>query len=266
MQIQEIKKQLENQPTEDLLAMLRMDGRVGVQKLLASYEKKVVREQQEIQRLNTLYEYENKLRQEGHKIIAGVDEAGRGPLAGPLVVAAVALPENHLFHGLDDSKQVPEKRRAELFDEIYAHALAVSVDIIAVETIDAKNIYQATLDGMRNALLTLPLQPDCALIDAMPLTNLPFPTISLIHGDSLSASIAAASIVAKVTRDRIMAELDASYPGYGFARNKGYGAELHMEALARQGATPVHRKTFEPLKSMLSGGGMIEYPRRGTTT
>ncbi len=266
MTLSEIRELLAASPVREILEELSLDPRPGVQKLLLSYERKLEREQKELARLNCMYNYENKLRQEGRRYIAGVDEAGRGPLAGPLVVAAVILPEGRLFYGLNDSKQVKEKLREQLFDEIMEEAVSVSVEIINVEIIDKVNIYQATLTGMEKVLLSLPVRPNCALIDAMPLTKLPFPTISLIHGDSLSASIAAASIVAKVTRDRIMAGLDELYPGYGFLGNKGYGTAQHMEAIAAMGATPAHRKTFEPLKSLLSGGEIFEHSKRGTAT
>ncbi len=259
MNLSEIKSILENSPSEEFLQSLATDERSGVKKLLATWQKKQQLQEQEIVRLTGLYKYERELSQAGCRYVAGVDEAGRGPLAGPLVVAAVILQENHFLLGLNDSKQVSAARREQLFEQIGKEAIAVKIQIIPVEVIDSLNIYQATVQGMKDALLSLSVQPEHALIDAVPLTDFPFSTISLVHGDSISASIAAASIMAKVTRDRIMQELEQEYPGYGFARHKGYGTKEHMDALLAKGPTAQHRRSFEPVKSLVSRGGRFEY-------
>lgn len=253
MNIDEIKKILENNPSDDVLNLIAKDERAGVKKLVATYQKKQDLLAKEKARIFKMYEYERQLKEQGFSLLAGVDEAGRGPLAGPLVVAAVILPEQCFISGLNDSKKLTEKKREALYDEIQSKAIAVSVEIVPIDIIDTLNIYQATAEGMRKALLSLSPQPDAVLIDAMPLKNLPFYTISLVRGDSLSASIAAASVVAKVTRDRIMAQLDEKYPRYGFSKHKGYGTKEHLDAILEYGITCEHRKTFEPVKSMITG-------------
>ena len=265
MKLEQIKAILADSPTEDVLQQLKSDTRAGVKKLLASYYRQNELERLEKERMAVMYKYERDLYNKGLQYIAGVDEAGRGPLAGPLVVAAVILEKEQFFSGLNDSKKTSEKKRETLFAEIMQHAVAVKVEIIPRKIIDEVNIYQATILGMQKALQGLPVQPQAALIDAMPLTNLPFSTISLVHGDSLSASIAAASIIAKVTRDRLMAEFSVVYPEYGFAKNKGYGTKEHLDALDSYGFTPEHRVSFEPLKGMISGGNTFEYSRNTST-
>jgi ribonuclease HII len=236
------------------LEELSRDGRAGVRKLFAAHRRREELENAERARIFSLHKYARELTAKGCVRIAGVDEAGRGPLAGPLVVGAAILRTGEFLAGLDDSKKLSAPKREELCWQIKDKALAFSVEIIPAAVIDEINIYQATLRGMRQALFSLPLSPGAALIDAMPLTNLPFPTMSLIHGDSLSASIAAASILAKVTRDRLMEDISRQYPQYGFARHKGYGTREHIEAIARYGPTPEHRLSFEPVKSMAREG------------
>ncbi len=250
MKIEQIKKLLADNPTFETLSAISLDERASVQKLLAGYYKNIQQQENEKQRLLAMQEHENKLFKQGLQLIAGVDEAGRGPLAGPLVVAAVILPKDEFFYGLDDSKKLSSKKREALFEQISNKAIASSIQIISTQVIDELNIYQATIYGMKKALNSLKFSPQAALIDAMPLTDMPFLTIPLIHGDSLSVSIAGASILAKVTRDKIMQELDKTYPQYGFAKHKGYGTKEHIQAIAQYGATPEHRKSFEPIKSM----------------
>ena len=182
--------------------------------------------------------------------VAGVDEAGRGPLAGPLVIAAVIRSQDVFIAGLNDSKQLSAAKRDALYDEIIAKAVAMEVNIVSVSNIDKYNIYAATQRGMAEVLEHLPVQPEVALIDAMPVQVAGMETVPIVHGDALSASIAAASIIAKVTRDRIMERLDAKFPAYGFASNKGYGSGAHMQAIAEFGATRWHRRSYEPVKSM----------------
>lgn len=179
------------------------------------------------------------------RIIAGVDEAGRGCLAGPVVAGAVILDENRPIHGLRDSKALSEKRRNELFEQIREKALAYSVGMTAAEEIDRINILRAALLAMEKAVLSLGRKPDFLLIDGNSKTSLPIRQKAIIKGDSKCASIAAASIVAKVTRDRIMTEIEREYPGYGFSRHKGYPTKEHLGALRNLGPCPIHRKSFK---------------------
>jgi ribonuclease HII len=197
-----------------------------------------------------LYLYEQDLYDKGVKLIAGVDEAGRGPLAGPVVAAAVILKKDAKFKYVDDSKKLSEKQRNLALIEIKENALAIGIGIASVEEIDLINIYRAAREAMLSAIRQLSLKPDFLLIDAMPM-EIEIPYLSLIKGDALSVSIAAASIVAKTTRDLYMMEMDKLFPLYGFKNHKGYGTKEHLEALKTYGITPIHRKTYEPIKSML---------------
>lgn len=195
------------------------------------------------------------LLRQGYSFIAGLDEAGRGSLAGPVVAAAVILPiENEqcatLLAGVTDSKQVPVDARERLYDVIMHHALAVGVGIGSVELIDERNILQATKYAMRAALVQLTPEPQALLLDALLLPGITQPQRSIIKGDALCLSIAAASIIAKVTRDRLMLQLHEDYPVYGFARHKGYGTEAHLAALRAHGASPVHRQSFAPVREL----------------
>jgi len=179
------------------------------------------------------------------KVVAGVDEAGRGCLAGPVVAGAVILDENQPIHGLRDSKTLSEKKRNEFFEQIQEKALAYSVGITEAEEIDRINILQAALLAMEKAVLILHERPDCILIDGNSRTSLPIEQKAIVKGDSRCACIAAASIVAKVTRDRIMTEIERKYPGYGFSRHKGYPTKEHFAALKNLGPCPIHRKSFK---------------------
>lgn len=250
MKIAEVKELLTGEPTEQQLATLAADERSGVQKLLAAYYKRQEKLAAAKQKFYEMQSFERDCYSAGKTLVAGVDEAGRGPLAGPLVIAAVILPQDVFINGLNDSKQLSAAKRDQLYDEIMAKALDIEVNIVSISNIDELNIYAATQQGMAQVIENLHLKPQAALIDAMPV-HLPDVTVkSIIHGDALSVSIAAASIIAKVTRDRIMERLDAVYPAYGFAHNKGYGSAAHMQALAEQGATRWHRRSYEPVKSM----------------
>lgn len=199
-----------------------------------------------------LYRFEEELYDEGYKNICGVDEAGRGPLAGPVVVAACILPPFLRIEGINDSKQLSEKKREELFKIIKKNALAYNVVFISEKVIDEINIYEATKRGMLEAIEGLKINPDYVLVDAMPLGELKTSNKSIIHGDALSASIAAASILAKVTRDHYMEKMDIKYPNYGFKHHKGYGTKMHLEALEKLGPCPIHRKTFGPVARLIS--------------
>ena len=195
-------------------------------------------------------EYESKYYEKGFIYIAGSDEAGRGPLAGPLVVAACILPKGYKNELINDSKKLTDKKRRYLYDIIKKDAIAYHIEVIDIETIDKINIYQASKLGMKICLENLKIKPEVALLDAMNL-DMDYPVESIIKGDEKSVSIAAASILAKVYRDDLMIELDKEYPGYGFAKNKGYGTKEHLLALDTLGITPIHRKTYDPVKTML---------------
>ena len=191
---------------------------------------------------------EHALRARGFFLVAGVDEAGRGPLAGPVVAAAVILPADFALDGLTDSKKVPAARREKIFAVLATHpCVAWAACLATVEEIDRHNILRATHLAMARAVRALPARPDHALVDGLPVRDLPVPHSALVGGDALSLSIAAASIMAKVTRDRLMVALDAEYPQYGFARHKGYGVRQHLEALRHHGPCPVHRRSFAPV-------------------
>ncbi|TLS37348.1 ribonuclease HII [Pseudalkalibacillus caeni] len=230
--------------------MLKKDKRAGIQKLVKRKEQK--REQQ--RKLVLLFEqmsrYERRAFEEGIKCIAGVDEVGRGPLAGPVVAAAVILSPEQPVYGLQDSKKLTKKKLEQLYAEIMEKALDVSVGVSTPEEIDRLNIYQASKKAMEKAVLGLKKEPEYLLIDAMELP-LEFPQESIIKGDAKSISIAAASIIAKVTRDRMMEELGRKYPQFGFERHVGYPTKEHIEAIKKFGVVEEHRQSFSPIKDMV---------------
>jgi len=188
--------------------------------------------------------FEKELYQKGYKLIGGVDEVGRGPLAGPVVCAAVILPENCEIIGIDDSKKLSEKKRNILFDEIKKQAISYNIEFVSEKEIDELNILNATKKCMEKVINNLPIKPDIMLVDAVTGLNINCESKSIIKGDSLSYSIGAASILAKVTRDRYMEELDSKYPEYGFKKHKGYGTKLHMDTLREIGPCEIHRRSF----------------------
>ena len=194
-----------------------------------------------------LYEYENELIENGVKLIAGVDEVGRGPLVGPVVAACVILPLNYQLEGLNDSKKLTAKKREMYYEIIRKDALSIGVGIISEKIIDEVNIYEATKLAMKDAISKCHIKPEHVLIDAMKL-DIDIPTTSIIKGDAKSLSIAAASVIAKVERDRMLDELDIKYPMYDFKNNKGYPTKKHVEAIYKYGIIKEHRKTFSPVK------------------
>ncbi|MCD8029108.1 MAG: ribonuclease HII [Erysipelotrichaceae bacterium] len=196
-------------------------------------------------------EYETKAYQKGKQYIIGLDEAGRGPMAGPLVVAGVIFSKGYVNNDINDSKKLSEKKRERLFDIIKHDALDYQIEIISIEDVDKLNVYQASRIGMIRAIQRISIKPDYALSDAMPLGNI-IEHEAIIKGDSKSISIAAASILAKVTRDHIMIEYDKQYPQYGFAKHKGYPTKQHKDALKKYGITPIHRRSFQPVKDVLN--------------
>lgn len=195
-------------------------------------------------RFEEMQRYERELQQQGVTLVAGVDEVGRGPLAGPVVAAAVILPVEFSVLGIDDSKKLSEKKREELYDKILEHCICYALGIVDHQDIDRINILQATRLAMQLAIEGLGVQPEHVLIDALVLPAVPLPQTGIIRGDSASVSIAAASIIAKVTRDRMMQDFHQQYPGYCFDRNKGYGTREHYEGIRRQGLCGIHRRTF----------------------
>ena len=206
-----------------------------------------IRLEKELERTRAMSVFEEEY--SGYQYICGIDEAGRGPLAGPVVAGAVILPKDNPILYLNDSKKLSEKKREALYDEIMEHAVAVGVGVVGPGRIDEINILQATYEAMRLAVSNLKIRPDILLNDAVTIPEIEIPQVPIIKGDAKSVSIAAASIIAKVTRDRMMAEYDLEFPGYGFASNKGYGTKTHIKQLKEQGPVSIHRRTF--LKNFL---------------
>ena len=249
--IKEIKEQLANiQRLDDpLLTELEQDGRSGVIQAIAKRKREIQKRIDEDERLEGMLAYEKECYARGMELIAGVDEVGRGPLAGPVVAAAVILPKACKIPGLNDSKKIPKSKHKEIYEAVLQNAIAIGIGIKDNHVIDQVNIYEATKLAMMEAIGQLEPQPQHLLIDAMRL-DLPISQTSIIKGDANSLSIAAASIVAKVTRDQMMEEFDREYPGYDFAQNAGYGTAKHLAGLDKLGVTPIHRRSFEPVKSM----------------
>lgn len=243
--IGEIKNELQAACESELPVFVKLyerDGRSGVQALVAKARKKIDALEQEKLRTEGMKKYEREYA--SCEYICGIDEAGRGPLAGPVVAGAVILPKDCQILFLNDSKQLSERKREELYHVIMREAVAVGIGYASHERIDEINILQATYEAMRQAVSSLSVQPDLLLNDAVTIPGVDIRQIPIIKGDAKSISIAAASIVAKVTRDHMMTAYDQTYPEYHFADNKGYGASAHIEALKKYGATPIHRKSF----------------------
>ena len=245
--INEIKEILSHCPMDALPAQMQEwegDSRKGVQNVLTSFRKKYERHLQELARLEEILTYERGCWAAGYALVAGIDEVGRGPLAGPVVAAAVILPQECKIEGVNDSKKLSAKKREELYDVILEKAVAYGIGIVSNERIDEINILQATYEAMREALSQLSPHAEYILADAVTIPRISTPQRGIIKGDAKSMSIGAASIVAKVYRDRLMESYDAAYPGYGFAANKGYGSAEHIAAIQRLGLTPIHRRSF----------------------
>ncbi|MFD1850399.1 ribonuclease HII [Oceanobacillus bengalensis] len=236
---------------EEQIEQLKKDERKGVQKIMKSYEKQIQKERELEKNYLEMCVYENKAYNRGAKFVAGIDEAGRGPLAGPVVACAVILPPDFRLIGLNDSKQLNERVREKFYTIIKERALSYGIGIVDSKTIDEINIFEATKLAMRQAVMQLKPQPDHLLIDAVELTSLPCTSESIIKGDAKSISIAAASVLAKVTRDHIMREIHNEYPAFDFASNMGYGTKHHMDTLLESGATPYHRKSFAPVRNVI---------------
>ncbi|KIL44868.1 ribonuclease HII [Jeotgalibacillus soli] len=224
------------------------DDRKGVNRLIKSFRTRLERVQKEHERFIDMTAFEMSARENGYKLIAGIDEVGRGPLAGPVVAAAVVLPDAFYLPGLDDSKKLSNTKKLELYETIQQRALGIGVGFASAKEIDDVNIYQATKLAMLRALGEMKVSPDMLLIDAMTL-DIGIEQQSIIKGDARSVSIAAASVIAKVTRDRFMTELAKQYPYYRFEQNVGYGTKEHLEGLKQHGPIKEHRFSFEPIKS-----------------
>ena len=242
--IKEVKEQLAilRDLDDPRWASFEEDSRTGVQAAIRKRRKAILAELAEEERLETLLNYETSLYARGIELIAGVDEVGRGPLAGPVVAAAVILPKLCKIKGLNDSKKIPKSKHEAIYNQVMKEAVAVGIGI--------KDNYEATKLAMIEAIEKLNPQPEHLLIDAMNL-DLPIEQTSIIKGDANSLSIAAASIVAKVTRDKMMADYEQEFPGYAFAKNAGYGTKEHLSGIDKFGVTPIHRRSFEPIKSII---------------
>ena len=249
--IKEVKERLAmiDELDHPLFEELILDGRAGVQAAISKRKRELQKQVDEDLRLEKMLAYEKELYTQGIQLIAGVDEVGRGPLAGPVVAAAVILPKGCKIPGLNDSKKIPKSKHKEIYEAVLQNAIAIGIGVKDNQVIDQVNIYEATKLAMMEAIGQLEPQPQHLLIDAMKL-DLPISQTSIIKGDANSLSIAAASIVAKVTRDQMMEEFDREYPGYDFAQNAGYGTAKHLAGLDKLGVTPIHRRSFEPVKSM----------------
>ena len=226
----------------DYLKAFREDVRPGARRLVEKYQKAMDKLEAEKKRIVKMMEYER--RYADYEYIAGIDEVGRGPLAGPVVTCAVILPKDCDILYINDSKQLTQKKREELYEEITAKAISYGIGISSPQRIDEINILQANYEATRQSIKNLSVIPDILLNDAVTIPEVRIPQVPIIKGDTKSISIAAASIVAKVHRDRLMVEYDKQYPGYGFASNKGYGSEEHVQAIKKLGPSPIHRKSF----------------------
>ncbi|WP_047984898.1 ribonuclease HII [Ornithinibacillus californiensis] len=247
--ISELRTLLQQERLTDIdIESLKNDSRKGVQQLIQTYEKQKLKQLALEMAYEEMSVYEKKSYQIGKKFVAGIDEAGRGPLAGPVVAAAVILPIDFKLLGLNDSKQLSESKREEYFEIIKENAISYGISIVDNQTIDEINILESTKLAMRNALTQLSPKAQHVLIDAVELDSLPCSSEAIIKGDARSISIAAASILAKVSRDRLMKEIHSEYPMYDFQSNMGYGTKLHMEMLKEYGISPYHRKSFGPVK------------------
>lgn len=241
-----------NQINPALIKELKQDERKGVQQLLVVYEKQQLKEEMIKKQFMKMKEFDDGFKDHEMDYIVGVDEAGRGPLAGPVVAASVILPHDFTLLGLTDSKQLSEKERLAYADYIKEYAIDFHIEIVEHTRIDQINILNATKQAMRDSLLNLSEKPKKALIDAVSLTDLPFEVISIIKGDEKSLAIAAASVLAKVSRDKLMKDYDELYPVYGFKQHKGYGTQAHLNAIEKYGVSPLHRQSFGPVQKIIN--------------
>jgi ribonuclease HII len=243
--ISEVKLEFMQAAASDIPALLdkyRIDERSGVLTICKQYQSRLDAYEKELNRLTVMKQFERKY--QDYQYICGIDEVGRGPLAGPVMACAIILPKDCNILYINDSKQLSEKKREELYDEIISSAVSFGIGSVPPAKIDEMNILQATYEAMRLAIHNLTVKPDILLNDAVTIPMIDIKQVPIIKGDAKSISIAAASIVAKVTRDRLMTAYDKIFPGYHFAENKGYGSEKHIEAIKKLGLTPIHRNSF----------------------
>lgn len=253
MSISQLKKIFaEQEITNDMLRTLMLDQRKGVQQLIRKYEREQEKNAKLEKQFSDMQQFDQTFRDRGYEYIAGVDEAGRGPLAGPVVAAAVILPQNFKLLGLTDSKQINEQLRNEFYNIIIKESISYHISIIDNEKVDQINIFEATKLAMKQSIHNLTKAPEFVLIDAVKIDQLKYPYAPIIKGDEKSISIAAASILAKVTRDNLMEEIHKQYPIYHFNSNMGYGTKHHLDMLEKHGITPYHRKTFSPVKNCIN--------------
>lgn len=248
--IKEIKEAMEEVDylvDTDSILLLEQDRRPGVNKLAETCKKAVRHYNEEKARIKRLFEFEFKAMKKGYSVIGGVDEVGRGPLAGPVVAGLVVLPKNCFIQGINDSKKLSPQKREELFHIICQNAVEVQTGLATAEEIDRHNILNATKLAVERALSKSKVKLDYLLLDSLKLQNVNIPQMAIINGDNLSASIAAASIIAKVTRDHLMIKYSEEFPQYGFHRHKGYGCKIHLEAISRNGPSTLHRLTFRKI-------------------
>lgn len=252
--IKQIEEKLEtvSDPFDPFITECKQDGRKGVLHLIQKWEKNYERMLAEEKRLEEMFRYERQIKAQGFQLVAGVDEVGRGPLAGPVVAAAVMFPDNFYLPGINDSKKLPPQKREQLYEQIRRHALSVGIGIVEAEEIDRLNIYRATKKAMSQAVSQLSPFPDYLLVDAMSI-DVPIPQLSLVKGDAKSASVAGASIIAKVYRDRLMENYGKVFPHYGFEKHMGYPTKEHLEAIRQYGPTVIHRKSFAPVREVIEG-------------
>ena len=263
LSISEIQARLkETVPDDALIAALEADSRVGVRKLAEKIHRARARHHRELARLDALLAIEREIRASGKTVVCGVDEAGRGPLAGPVVAAAVILSPDFMVEGIDDSKKLLEHRREELFERITEAAEDWGVGIVSHDEIDETNILEAAMRAMRDAVAGLKTKPDIVLVDGNRAPGSPCEERVIVDGDARCLSIAAASIVAKVVRDRMMRDLDTVFPEYGFARHKGYGAPVHIDAIRRHGPCDIHRISFKIVPDVAPAGTVAKVMRK----
>ena len=247
IRIKDVELMIKNLGAKEALAKINQieaEYKISLERLRLKYEKKRMKILEERKRYRKMCVFEEDALKKGYKCIAGIDEAGRGPLAGPVVAACVVIPKGTFIEGLNDSKKLSPQKREELYSIILNCALAYGIGTVDEKTIDSINILNAARKAMEEAVSSLKIRPDLLLIDAEKLKNVNIKQIPIVKGDEKSVSIAAASIVAKVTRDRIVKDMDSIYPHYGFSRHKGYGTKEHIEAIKNHGICPIHRRSF----------------------
>lgn len=245
--IKQIKQHLSSVDLDEIPEAIKIyteDERISVKKLIEQYQKKYIKYQKELQRIKEISKYETELYQKGKMYIAGIDEVGRGPLAGPVMTCAVILPKDCNVLGINDSKKLSANQRENICIQLKKIAIDMSISLVEADEIDRINILQSVYKSMKQSLNNLSTKPDIVLVDAISIPDIDIEQLSIVKGDAKSISIAASSIIAKVTRDKLMNDYSKKYPQYGFDRNKGYGTKEHIDAIKKYGLCPIHRRTF----------------------